>query len=39
MILITAAGVEILSDFVPIEIDEIERLMAQPGLSAVQIRR
>jgi Xaa-Pro aminopeptidase len=39
MILITAAGVEILSDFVPIEIDEIERLMAQPGLSAVQLRR
>jgi len=39
MILITEDGVEILSDFVPIEIEDIERLMAQPGLSEVMIRR
>jgi Xaa-Pro aminopeptidase len=33
MILITATGYENLSAFVPIEIDAIERLMAEPGLS------
>jgi Xaa-Pro aminopeptidase len=40
MILITDRGYENLSAFVPIEIDAIENLMAQPGLSehALQIR-
>jgi Xaa-Pro aminopeptidase len=33
MILITDTGYENLSAFVPIEIEDIERLMAQPGLS------
>ena len=39
MILITDTGYENLSAFVPIEIEDIERLMAQPGLSdaALQI--
>ena len=39
MILITGHGYENLSAFVPIEIEDIERLMAQPGLSdaALQI--
>jgi len=34
MILITPTGYENLSAFVPIEIDDIERLMTQPGLGA-----
>jgi Xaa-Pro aminopeptidase len=34
MILMTEAGYENLSAFIPIEIDDIERLMAQPGLGA-----
>lgn len=33
MILITATGYENLSAFVPIEIDDIEKVMAEPGLS------
>ena len=33
MILITETGYENLSAFVPVEIDDIEKLMAQPGLS------
>jgi Xaa-Pro aminopeptidase len=33
VILITETGAEILSAFVPVEIADIERLMAQPGLS------
>ena len=33
MILITDTGYENMSAFVPTEIDDIERLMAQPGLS------
>lgn len=33
IILITESGYENLSEFVPIEIDAIEKLMAQPGLS------
>lgn len=41
MILITETGVENLSAFVPIEIDAIERLMREPGLSdaAIKIRK
>jgi Xaa-Pro aminopeptidase len=38
MILITATGVEILSAFVPIEIADVERLMAEPGLSDAMIK-
>ena len=38
-ILITETGVEIMSAFVPIEIDDIEKLMAEPGLSDRAIRR
>jgi len=38
MILITASGYENLSSAVPIEIDAIERLMAQPGLSDYAIK-
>jgi Xaa-Pro aminopeptidase len=34
MILMTEAGYENLSAFIPIEISDIERLMAQPGLGA-----
>jgi len=34
MILITPAGYENLSAFVPIEIADIERLMMQPGLGS-----
>jgi len=34
MILMTESGYENLSAFVPIEIEAIERLMAQPGLGA-----
>lgn len=37
MLLITKTGYENLSAFVPIEIADIERLMAQPGLSSVQL--
>ena len=33
MMLITESGYENLSAFVPIEIDAIERLMSEPGLS------
>ncbi|MBI1876497.1 MAG: hypothetical protein HYS05_21760 [Acidobacteria bacterium] len=33
MILITDTGYENLSAFVPIEIEAIEKLMAEPGLS------
>ena len=33
MILITATGFENLSAFVPVEIDDIEKMMAEPGLS------
>jgi len=32
MIVMTETGIDILSDFVPMEIDEIERLMAEPGI-------
>jgi Xaa-Pro aminopeptidase len=39
MILITASGYENLSAFVPIEIEDIERLMAQPGLGKNALRR
>jgi Xaa-Pro aminopeptidase len=39
VILITETSAEILSDFVPVEIDDIERLMAQPGLGAAALRR
>ena len=38
MILITETGYENLSAFVPVEIDEIERLMGQPGLSEAALR-
>jgi Xaa-Pro aminopeptidase len=38
MILITESGYENLSAFVPVEIDAIERLMAQPGLSDYAIQ-
>jgi Xaa-Pro aminopeptidase len=33
MILITETGYENLSAFVPVEIQDIEKLMAEPGLS------
>ena len=33
MILITETGYENLSAFVPVEIEAIEKLMAEPGLS------
>jgi Xaa-Pro aminopeptidase len=33
MLLITPAGYENLSAFVPVEIEDIEKLMAEPGLS------
>jgi Xaa-Pro aminopeptidase len=39
MILITEQGYENLSAFVPIEIADIEKLMAQPGLSDSMIKR
>jgi len=39
MILITDTGVEILSAFVPIEIEDIERLMAEPGIGGAARRR
>ena len=38
MILITETGYENLSAFVPVEIDAIEKLMAQPGLSDYAIK-
>ena len=38
VILITETGYENLSAFVPVEIADIERLMAQPGLSDAMIR-
>jgi Xaa-Pro aminopeptidase len=39
MLLITEAGCENLSAFVPIEIADIEKLMKEPGLSAARIKR
>jgi Xaa-Pro aminopeptidase len=39
MILITESGYENLSEFVPIEIADIEKLMAEPGLSDVLMSR
>ena len=39
MILMTEKGYENMSAFVPIEIADIERLMAQPGLGAHALRR
>ena len=36
MILITETGYENLSSFVPVEVEDIERLMAEPGLSDAQ---
>ena len=38
MILITESGYENLSAFMPVEIDAIEKLMAQPGLSDQAIK-
>ena len=38
MILITATGYENMSAFVPTEIEEVERLMAQPGLSDTALK-
>ena len=38
MLLITDGGYENLSAFVPIEIGDIEKLMAEPGLSDAQVR-
>ena len=38
VILMTESGYENLSAFVPIEIDDIERLMAEPGLSDAAVR-
>jgi len=39
MILITGSGYENMSAFVPVEIDAIEKLMKEPGLSDVMIKR
>jgi Xaa-Pro aminopeptidase len=39
MLLVTGTGYENLSAWVPIEIDDIEKLMAQPGLSDAMLRR
>ena len=39
MILITDRGYENLSAFVPVDIDAIEKLMREPGLSDVMIKR
>ena len=39
MILITENGYENMSAFVPVEIDAIEKLMKEPGLSDVMIKR
>jgi hypothetical protein len=38
MILMTSSGYENLSAFVPVDMDAIERLMAQPGLSDYAIK-
>ena len=38
MILITESGYENMSAFVPTEIEDIERLMAQPGLSDAALK-
>lgn len=38
VILITESGYENLSAFVPVEIDEIEKLMAEPGLSETHLK-
>jgi Xaa-Pro aminopeptidase len=38
MILITENGYENMSAFVPVEINDIERLMAQPGLGSMALR-
>ncbi len=38
VILMTETGYENLSAFVPIEVDDIERLMSQPGLSDAELR-
>ena len=38
VLLITDTGVENMSAFVPIEVDDIERLMAEPGLSERRAR-
>ena len=38
MILITETGYENMSAFVPVEIEDIEKLMAQPGLGAHALR-
>jgi Xaa-Pro aminopeptidase len=38
VILITEAGYENLSAFVPVEIADIEKLMAEPGLSDAQVK-
>ncbi len=38
MILITETGYENMSAFVPVEIDDIEKLMGQPGLSEAALR-
>ena len=38
MILITETGYENLSAFVPVEIEDIEKLMAQPGLGSAALR-
>jgi Xaa-Pro aminopeptidase len=39
MILITETGYENLSAFVPVEIDAIERLMKEPGLSHSMLKK
>jgi Xaa-Pro aminopeptidase len=39
MILITPEGYENLSAFVPVEIDAIEKLMKEPGLSDAALKR
>ncbi len=39
MILITETGYENMSAFVPVEIDDIEKLMAQPGLGTHALTR
>jgi hypothetical protein len=38
MILITESGYENLSAFVPVDIDAIEQLMKQPGLSDAALK-
>jgi Xaa-Pro aminopeptidase len=38
MILITEKGYENMSAFVPVEVADIEKLMAQPGLGAYALR-